>query len=257
MFQENREVKPKPAEIVRESLADRVRDVLMARIADGTYPPGTRLVEMQIARELNISQAPVREALRALEAARLVETEPYRGARVRRIDERECREAYQVRAVLEELAARLGSARLRERLRDLRAEADTALAAAKRGDVVRYLQHNIRFHKMIVESADNAVLQRTWEGLGFAVGARARISRTSIDMIAVAREHRQIVDAVAQGDTKTAARLLRRHTEVLVEDLAKSEGESLTHNRAWAAGESAKPRFLNSRSASMAGSARG
>jgi DNA-binding GntR family transcriptional regulator len=211
-------VKFKPADIVRESLADRVRQVLMERIIDGTYPPGTRLVEMQIARELKISQAPVREAFRVLEAARLVETEPYRGTRVRQVSDRECREAYQVRAVLEELAAQLGGAQLREQSRELRTEADATLAAAKRGEVVRYLHHNVRFHQAIVEAADNTVLRNTWESLSFTVGARVKASRASGDMVAVAREHRQIVDAIVHGDAKTAGRLLRRHAEVLIED---------------------------------------
>ncbi len=211
-------MKFKPADIARESLADRVRQVLMERIIDGTYPPATRLVEMQIARELNISQAPVREAFCALEAARLVETEPYRGTRVREVSDRECREAYQVRAVLEELAAQLGATRLREQSRELRAEADATLAAAKRGEVVRYLHHNVRFHKVIVESADNAVLRNTWESLSFTVGARVKASRASGDMVAVAREHREIVDAIVHGDVKAAGRLLRRHAEVLIED---------------------------------------
>jgi len=134
---------------------------------------------MQIARELNLSQAPVREALCALEAARFVETEPYRGTRVRRIGERECREAYQVRAVLEERAAQLGTSSLQARLRELRAAADATLAAAKRGDVMRYLHHNVRFHQMIVEAADNEVLRQTWESLGFTVGARVRASRAA------------------------------------------------------------------------------
>lgn len=213
-------MKLKPVDIARESLADRVRQVLTDRIADGTYPAGTRLVEMQIARELNLSQAPVREALCALEAVRFVETEPYRGTRVRRIGERECREAYQVRAVLEELAAQLGNGNLQARLRELRAEADATLAAAKRGDVMRYLHHNIRFHQMIVEAAENEVLQQTWESLGFTVGARVRASRVSGDMIAVAKEHREIVEAVARGEAKAAGRLLRRHAEVLVEGKA-------------------------------------
>jgi len=202
----------------------------MERIIDGTYPPGTRLVEMQIARELNISQAPVREALCALEAARSVETEPYRGTRVRRIGKRECREAYQVRAVLEEFAAQVGAASLRKRVRELRAEADAAMAAARRGDVVRYLHHNVCFHRMIVEATDNAVLHRTWESLSFTVGARVRASRTSGDMIAVAEEHRQIVEAVARGDGKTAGRLLRHHAEVLVEGVAEAEDEPRTLN---------------------------
>lgn len=234
-------MKVKPVDIARESIVDRVRQLVMERIIDGTYAPGTRLVEMQIARELNISQAPVREALCALEAARFVETEPYRGTRVRRVGDRECREAYQVRAVLEELAVRLGIVSLRERLRELRAEADATLAAAKRGDVQRYLHHNVRFHQIIIEAADNAVLRHTWESLGFTVGARVRASRTSDDMVAVAREHRQIVEALARGDGKTTGRLLRRHAEVLVEGSAEAVGEprisDLGGQRAGAAGD--------------------
>jgi len=125
-----------------------------------------------------------------------------------------------VRAVLEELAAQLGNGNLQARLRELRAEADATLAAAKRGDVMRYLHHNIRFHQMIVEAAENEVLQQTWESLGFTVGARVRASRASGDMIAVAKEHREIVEAVARGEAKAAGRLLRRHAEVLVEGKA-------------------------------------
>ncbi len=227
-------MKLKPADIARESLADRVRQVLIDRIFDGSYPPNTRLIEMQIARELNISQTPVREALRALEAARLVETQPYRGTRVRRISDSERREACQVRAVLEELAARLGAARLREHLRELRVEADAALAAARQNDVVRYLHHNVRFHGMIVEAADNAVLRRTWESLGFSVGARVRAARTTGDMIAVAKEHRQIIDALARGDGKAAARLLRRHVEVIVGSASEAEPRTSNHARRWA-----------------------
>jgi DNA-binding GntR family transcriptional regulator len=205
----------KTVDIARESIADRVRQVLTERIVTGMYPPGSRLVELQLARELNVSQAPVREALCALEAAHFVETEPYRGTRVRRIDERECREAYQVRAVLEELAVQLGAERLHERLRQLRVEADAAFAAAKGKDVTRYLNHNVRFHRIIVEAADNEVLMRSWDSLSFTVGARGRASRSTSELITVAREHREIVQSLARGDAKGAGRLLRRHSEVL------------------------------------------
>ena len=219
----------KQVDIARESVADRVRQVLMDRIIDGTYRSGTRLVEMDIAHEFRTSQAPVREALRALEAAHFLETEPYRGTRVRQVGEREWREAFQVRAVLEKLAVQLGAARLRERLRDLRAEADATLSAAKAGDVTRFLHHNIRFHQMIVEASDNAVLHRTWAALVFTVGARARAARTADDMTAVAKEHREIVDAIARGDAKAAGRLLRRHGEVLAE--RPVDGERPPSNR--------------------------
>jgi len=258
-------VKLKSADIVaKESLADRVRQILIERIIEGSYSPGTRLVEMQIARELNISQAPVREALRALEAARFVETEPHRGTRVRRIAQRECREAYQVRAVLEELAAQLGASRLRDRLREFRAEADASMAAARRGDVVRYLHHNVRFHRMIVDSADNAVLRQTWESLSFTVGARVRASRASGDMIAVADEHRLIVRAVAHTDRKALARLLRHHAEVLIEGPVetatnsdfKAHGDNSGGAASAITAHKPRPFNLGGRRASVANSAR-
>ena len=74
--------------------------------SSGELQPGERLVETRIAQELGTSQAPVREALRDLELLRLVESEPFRGSRVRAFGEDELIEVYPVRASLEELAAR-------------------------------------------------------------------------------------------------------------------------------------------------------
>jgi DNA-binding GntR family transcriptional regulator len=68
----------------RSVLADQVKDRILEGILSGHYPPDSRIVETQIARELGTSQAPVREALRGLEALGVVEIAPFRGARVRR-----------------------------------------------------------------------------------------------------------------------------------------------------------------------------
>ena len=66
----------------RAVFREQIKDALVQRILDGTYEPGQRLVELRIAEEFGVSQAPVREALRELEILRLVESEPFRGARV-------------------------------------------------------------------------------------------------------------------------------------------------------------------------------
>src|SRR5277367_5010048 len=91
----------------RESMAERVKQDLLRRIMNGELQPGARLVELQLARELNTSQGPVREALRELEGLDLVVTEPYKGSRVREVTLLDIREAYKVRSALEELAAQL------------------------------------------------------------------------------------------------------------------------------------------------------
>ena len=67
----------------RTCMRDHIRDVLVARILDGSYPAGTQLKELSLAREFNVSQAPIREALRELEGSGLVTCERYRGTRVR------------------------------------------------------------------------------------------------------------------------------------------------------------------------------
>jgi len=77
----------------------------MERIIEGHYKPGARLIETQIARELGVSQAPVREALRELESVGMVESYAFRGARVRKPTREELIEAFPVRAALESLAA--------------------------------------------------------------------------------------------------------------------------------------------------------
>src|ERR671939_1882452 len=108
--------------LVRSTLRDHIKDVIVERILDGFYGPGDRIVEIRVAEELGVSQAPVREALRELEMLRLVVSEPFRGARVRDVSPDEIAEAYPVRAALEELAARLAAQRLAGRTSPLAAE---------------------------------------------------------------------------------------------------------------------------------------
>src|SRR5687768_8392483 len=91
--------------IARTVLREQVKDVLLERILRGELEPGERLVETRLARELGTSQAPVREALRDLELLRLVESEPFRGSRVRAVDDSQLLPVFPVRAALEELAA--------------------------------------------------------------------------------------------------------------------------------------------------------
>lgn len=85
----------------RVCMRDRIRDVLLARILDGTYPAGLQLKELSLAREFNVSQAPIREALRELEGTGLVTSERYRGTHVRGADSQEMRESYELRLMME------------------------------------------------------------------------------------------------------------------------------------------------------------
>jgi DNA-binding GntR family transcriptional regulator len=195
----------------RDSMAEQVKQDLLRKIMDGKLPPGTRLVELQIARDLNTSQGPVREALRELEALDLVTSEPYKGSYVREVTVTDIREAYMVRAALEELAGQLAAPQFRGGVAALRKEASAILSAARKRDTAGYMLHDVNFHRMIVAGASNRILLRTWGSLSFEVRIQLRLSKGKVDMVATQEAHWQIIDALDEGEGKRAGRLLRDH----------------------------------------------
>jgi DNA-binding GntR family transcriptional regulator len=207
--------------IKRESMREQVKRVLLSRILDGTYRPGFRLVELRIARELKTSQGPVREALRELEALRLVKSETYHGSRVREITAREIREACEIRGVLEELSAPGAVAKFKNNAEPLRSELEGLRRAAGSDDRDAYARHNVAFHRVIVEASGNSTLLRLWETLAIEIFPRISLTRAPRDLRKLADSHNAIFEAIVQGNAKTAGRLLRRHADdVLVPDLA-------------------------------------
>jgi DNA-binding GntR family transcriptional regulator len=194
-------------------MRDQIRRVLVQRILHGYYKPGDRLVELQIARELKTSQGPVREALRELEALRLVESVTYRGTRVRALSEREMEDAGRVRGVLEQAAARWGAAALKQEPGPLRAALEAIRAAAAIRDADAYAEQNMNFHRLIVEASGNSVLLRVWDSLMLEARTRIGLSQREIDMSVAAETHVPIVEAFERGDGETAGRLLQEHAE--------------------------------------------
>ena len=197
----------------RDCMRGQIRRALVGRIVDGTYRPGDRLIELKIAREFGTSQGPVREALRELEALRLVETRTYRGTRVRALSGRELREGAEVRGLLEAEAARLAAPSLSRpgAVAPLLAEIDALHTAAEVSAFDAYSHHNHAFHRHIVRASGNAVLLRTWDSLLLEVRTRINLARPLPDLRAVAETHRPIAEALARGDGPTAGALLREH----------------------------------------------
>ncbi len=222
--------------LARSVLAEQVKDRLLQDILSGRYPPRYRIVETRVARELGTSQAPVREALRGLEALGVVEILPFRGARVRHPSRAELLEAYVVRAELEALAARLGVPRMTDA--DL-AEIEALLAAMERAaeaeDRHEVAVNDATLHARILRLAGNATLERVWRSL-------EPYSRTYITLVAphadarwTASLHTDIVAALRAHDPEAVEAALRSHFEraraQLAEDwpdepdaLARSEG---------------------------------
>ncbi len=197
----------------RKCMSDVIRDRIAGRIYDGSLQPGERLRELAIAEEFGTSQTPVREALRELEALRLVHSEAYKGTRVREITAREMTEVYLVRAILEQRAAELAGSRLENNVEPLNQAVDRICDSAAEGDVDGYARHNLDFHRQIVVAADNMVLLQTWDSLRFEAKIRINLIRKMPSIVERAAEHRPIVAALRRGDGDAAGRLLREHSE--------------------------------------------
>jgi DNA-binding GntR family transcriptional regulator len=204
----------------RTVMREQIKELIIRRILDGSYKPGERIVELQLVHELKVSQAPVREALRDLQAMRLIDTEPYKGARVRALTRAELAEGYPVRAMLEELAGQLAAPRADGELLDrLGAELQSMRAAARRHDQHALLVADARFHELIVRAAGNSVLLDTWSGLRIEAFTLVSMVTSNLDLVAIADAHLSILDALRGGDSHLAGKAMREHIATFADHL--------------------------------------
>jgi DNA-binding GntR family transcriptional regulator len=187
----------------------RIRDTVVTRILDGTYPPGTRLKELALATEFDVSQAPVREALRELEASGLVISEAFRGSRVLGADAADLSEAYELKAVIEERAAELAVPCSLETLDARRADLEQMRASAGQLDFESYSVASMSFHRGIVLMSGNRAFLRAWDALHWEVRSRIATRRIAAKLPRYADAHVGVISALSEGDGRRAGALLR------------------------------------------------
>ena len=204
----------------RNCMHDRICWTILDRISDGSYQPGDRLKELTLAREFQVSQAPVREALRKLEAIGAVESEPYRGTRVRAITAQEMRDTYELRGILEQAALQLAADGLAVDMNLLEREFAAMQAAAQAGDFQAVAVHNKNFHCHIVLCCGNQELVRAWKSLGVGLRSRLNIQRLADAdrLLEAVDSHRAVLEALYAGELRRAGDLLRAHANEYVED---------------------------------------
>jgi len=201
--------------IQRLVLSEQVKEQLLDEIMSGRYKPGDRLVESQIAKNMGISQSPVREALRDLVAMRFVEVVPHKGARVRELDKREVVEIYPVRASLEELAGTLAVEGAVKRLDDLEWAVEKMARAFRDKDARTMAHWDVKFHRTILEASGNLTLIETWNSL--MIEARTYLTLSNLMVrkptLDLSPWHRPIIDAIRGGDPERCGFEMRKHVE--------------------------------------------
>ena len=198
---------------------DLVRDAVIGRILDGTYPPGTRLKELVLAAEFGVSQAPVREALREIEASGLAASEPYCGTRVLGLDTAELREAGLLKAMIESRAAELAVPCPPAALDTLQGILGELQHAAATLNAEAYSSAALAFHRGIVVLSRSRTFLRVWDGLPWQIRKLAGIRRTDAQRRHSARVYAEAMMALRKGDGQRAGRQLWNITADLFSDV--------------------------------------
>lgn len=205
------------------SVAQRIRQLTVS----GELPGGARVAEATIAERLGVSRTPVRNVIPALAAEGLLEPVGRRGYAVRRFSVEDSFRATELRCVLEGQATRAIAAREHDpaligKLREVLVEGDAIVAKERviRDEQEAYAAMNLRFHELIVEAANDALLteliHRVYSVPFVSPGVVASIGIPAEEIPAILqtgqRQHHAIVDAIAAGQPDLAEMLMRGHS---------------------------------------------
>ena len=212
--------------VKRLPLRHQIKEAIIERIVAGKLRSGDRLVEMKIAAEFGTSQAPVREALRELEAIGFLSATPHRGAFVRDFWRQGLKEFYAVRGALEESATRQAMPMQAADLEKLEAELEAMHAAALAENLDGIAKHSVAFHEIIVKAAHNELLYTVWKSLCIETRTTVTLMAAGDSLVELADSHRALIDSIRSGDVETACRAARQHQDIFEHLPVLEEGET-------------------------------
>ncbi len=205
------------------------RTRLARELFGGRYRPGQSLQLDKIAAEYGMDDDSVLKALDEFQILGWVTLTGDLCVTVHSPNPKEMKEAYEVRAALEEIAGRTAAAFLKGNTADLLNEVGAMRAAVRDGSPDACVEHDINFHLAILRASQNDVLVRVWDTLAFDLRIRAVIGKISSEMREVVESHQPIVEALHKGRGREAGLLLRNHVETFSEYIKKSESDSSFH----------------------------
>lgn len=199
---------PEERRTIAESVAARLRELILT----GKLPPGTPLRLSHVAARMGVSVMPIREAIRILEAERLVAIEPRRGAAVARLSIDDIEELYAIRSALESLAAKHGARNIGPReTKAMRGEFDAMVHSVASGDTAAFLRHDRRFHALLYAASGRPQLIARIEEL-LESGRRIvdpYVYRSWYPLKVATEAHRPILEAVERRDAPLVEQLIR------------------------------------------------
>ncbi len=211
------------------SLAKLVREDLLEHILQGQIQPGDRINEPDVAKRLQVSRVPVREALRELESSGLVVSRKHAGVFVRAIEAHEVRDLYEIRSLLDGFAGAKAAALPAPARQALTQALNDSIATMRQANaeqsLAAYYSENLHFHWLIVVAAHNEQLSRTYQEVVQKLHLARLKSLAQVSGMATSiAEHQMISEAIGQGDVPRAQSLLAQHVTLAHQRLSLSLG---------------------------------
>ena len=198
--------------IEQTPLRIQIAEMLRRAIVSGKLRPGSVLVEATLAEQMNVSRAPIREAIQILENDGLVETVAYKGKRVKPLTAREVEETYNLREVFEVMAVR----RILQYGRPvaaLWAHCHEMDRAADAGDQDKLTAADEAFHRTLIQVADHDLLLASWNSLYLRIHQIMALRNTvQPNLFDISGTHPPIMRALEAHDVDEAVRLITEHT---------------------------------------------
>ncbi|MHA1565853.1 MAG: GntR family transcriptional regulator [Alphaproteobacteria bacterium] len=197
-----------------KTLVDQVVDSIVEATATGIFLPGDRIVEAEVARSLNVSRVPVREALRMLESQGIVVNERYRGMRLMDVNIDRLEKILKVRLVLENLAGREIMVLLKhdpKLLDPLEALLGKMHGLADDGNAFGVASLDTDFHHCFCELSGNKVLVQTWEPLSRQLTIIFGLSTLKKKLVDIVAEHDEFIDILRQGNIEAFEKMMDIH----------------------------------------------
>lgn len=201
------------ASIERPDLVAMVESQLQQAIVEGRLPPGARIVEAEMARQMGVSRAPVREAARRLESQGLLVSRPRHGFAVRGLSLKQINDLFEVRIGLEMLATRLAcQAASTDQLAQLQARVNHMVEQAPRLAQAERVALDLGIHLAISELSGNDYLHRLFSNMQTEIRMILAFTEGSYqDPLLIARSHEPVVEAILRRDADAAEAALRHH----------------------------------------------
>lgn len=193
----------------QRDLVTEVTDEIARAIIEGEFKPGSRLNEVHLAREFEISRAPLREALRRLESRGLVQSHPRRGFFLRELASDGMLEMFELRLSLECTAGRKVMGNLSdEMLSGIESQFDEMCDAARVGDYARMTKGDFAFHRLVCELSGNSRLLQIFDQISHEIRfCMSHLREVHSDYLALAQSHAPLLDALRNrsGDEYVSA----------------------------------------------------